>query len=617
MPAGENGPHTVTLKNEEVAFTEDAEAGTITIAADVIEALSAGSYTIAVTGEDGKIVTHKLTVTSPPMIDVNVNVILAQGVQENSLITFSDVHESWDDVGTAVKDTIIATNGFIPALIIATGDFNNNRVAGNQEAYITGAVNEIINRVSLQLAGIDTVWVSGNHDNGYATQYTNYNLTADLGIELGDYASGPVEGSVVEGLTGTGVISGTGIIFDSRSEGYRNNADSSSFADGLIVIGLNYEDGDAFASNNYGDGTEESDSVYKHIKAALDSAAENYNGELIVISSHAGLHAVGIDEDSAQSASPLGGGNSYTITNSAAIVKLLNSYVDEYGMDIVWFFGHDHSKGEEEFAKLPGSTITSMGSTYGEEYAEEIELKFSYAHAGYVGSGAAGINNNNYTYLTWDHDQIVREERVADGNGTVREYMGEDVLHNAGTKGALSFTLDRETPYIEVEVEPLTPSAEVSGKILAVVPAGYDKDTVTYFDVNAFKYEDGALVGEASEDDIADIGGITVTLPYPEGTDADGFDFIVLHLKDDGTVEELIPSKTPAGLKVHVDSLSPFAVLYKVSPTVPDSNKGQTKGQPGKHAPRTGDDSPIVLWAAVLVLCAGTAVALPRRKWDK
>ena len=447
IPTESEGQHTVTLKGGEVEYTE--ADGAITIGSAVIEALSTGSYTIAITDEAGMTVNHKLTVQNPPQIDVNVNVILATGVEANSLITFSDVHESWDDVGTAVKDTIIATGGKIPAVVIATGDFNNNRVAGNDSAKITGAVNEIINRVSLQLGQIDTVWVSGNHDNGYAAQYTNYNLNADLGIVLEDYASGPVDGTPVEGLTGTGVISGTGIIFDTRSEGWANNAETSKDSSGLIVIGLNYEDGNAFESNNYGDGTEESDSVYKHIKAALDSIAADYNGEMIVISSHAGGHAVGIDEDSAQSASSLSGGNSYSITNAAAIVELINSYVEEYGMEITWFFGHDHSKGEEEIVKLPGSTIISMGDSYAEDNVVENELLFTYAHAGYVGSGAAGVHNNNYTYLTWDDGKIIREERVADGNQSVRDYLEEGALHSAGSQGTISYTLSRAWELVE------------------------------------------------------------------------------------------------------------------------------------------------------------------------
>jgi len=406
-------------------------------------ALSADAY-------DGEVSLYTIPSADPKVynVDVNVNVIMALGVQENSLITFSDVHETWDDVGTAVKNTILSTGGFIPSLIIATGDFNNNQLAGSKagddqekfDAYLNGCTNEIINRVHLQLAGIDTVWVSGNHDNGYATQYTNYNLQEDLGIDIDAYAN-EAEG-----------ISGTGIIFDTRSESYAAKAESSkAITEGLIVIGLNYEDGDAFSTNNYGDGEveAEADSVYKHIKAALDSAAANYNGELIVISSHAGLHAVGIDADSAQSASVLAGGNSYTIANSAAIVKLLNSYVEEYGMDICWFFGHDHSKGEEEFVKLPGATITSMGGTYGEDGTEDIELKFTYAHAGYVGKGAAGVNNRNYSYITWTDSTITRQEGIADGkynddgSPVYRDFMAGTLSHNAGSEGALSFTLSR------------------------------------------------------------------------------------------------------------------------------------------------------------------------------
>ncbi len=616
MPGIENEIASVTISGTEVDYKIDETTGEIVIAAAVLEAEKTGSYTIAITDADGFIVSHKLTVQDPPTIDVTVNVVLANGVQPNSLITFSDVHESWTDVGTAVKQTIIAT-GKVPALVIATGDFNNDRIPGNKSDYITGCVNEVINRVSLQLAGIDTVWVSGNHDNGFATQYTNFNLNADLGINLDDYASGPVSGTPVEGLEGTGTVSGTGIIFDTRSAGYAANADSSQAIDqGLVVIGLNYEDGDAFDKNNYGDGTEEEDSVYKHIEQALENIAANYNGELVVISSHAGLHAVGIDADSAKSASKLSGGNEYSITNSAAVVKLVNKYADTYGMDIMWFFGHDHSKKEEEFIKLPGATITSMGGTYGEDYVEELELSFTYAHSGYVGSGASSAKGNNYTYLTWDGDEIIREERSVKTSDTItaRSYLAEGENHAAGYDGTLSFKLERDGEFVEINYEPMTATAEQKAAVKDMIPEGYSADKAVWYDISAaWTDKDGTVLDKDVEDDV-----YTLVIPYPAGTDAAGFEFKVIHIGEYG-VENLNVEEIADGLRVRVTDLSPFMVLYKAVERVPadNGNSGSKDSKGSKSAPKTGDDNNIALWAVVLVLCAGTAVALPRRKFEK
>ena len=431
--------------------------------------------------------------------------------------------------------------------------------------------------MALQLAGIDTVWVSGNHDNGYAAQYTNANRAADLGLDTANYAN-EEEG-----------ISGTGIIFDSRYDSPNASTSTSIGADpgtGLIVIGLNYEDGDAFASNNYGDGTEEGDSVYKHIKAALDNIAAGYDGELIVISSHAGLHAVGVDEDSAQSANAWAGGNSYSISNSAAIVNLLNSYVKEHGLNIAWFFGHDHSKGEEEFAKLPGATITSTVD-FSTQSTEDIELLFTYAHAGYVGSGAAGVHNNNYTYLTWDADTITRTERVADGKQTVRDPMDSYLNHAAGSDGNLTFTVDRSR-YLKLFLEDMTPADEQTSALEANAPASFPTDTAVWTDVTASWVD---LQGNKLED-VVKLSNFEICLPYPEGTNPDDYDFKVVHLIGGSTtdVEVKTPTETRLGLVITVQNLSPFAVLF--NKTVEDPVETEQPEEPAPEEPKPEEPAP-------------------------
>ena len=351
------------------------------------------------------------------------NFIITKGVEANSLVTFSDLHEKWNNVGSSVEEVMNRNDGYIPSLIIATGDFNNNHYAGFIETNINIVIETMINRIALQLGGIDTVWVSGNHDNGYATGFTNANKKAGLGMVDEDYYD------VAAG------ISGTGIIFDTRSDDYKKNAESSSNIDpdaGLVVIGVNYEDmgskGAYLESTNgqpsdatklrYGN-AELSGTVYEYLDNALKKVSENYNGELVVISTHAGVHGVGIDPDSTASDRQRPGretddgsdsrvrpdsddrrpsgprGDAYNISESQEIVKLINSYVDEYEMDVIFLFGHNHSRGETEFLKLPGDKIVSIVDSV-EKTTEENTLSFSYGHAGYI----TDRNDERYTYLT-------------------------------------------------------------------------------------------------------------------------------------------------------------------------------------------------------------------------
>lgn len=359
------------------------------------------------------------------------NFIICSGVCENSVLTFSDVHEKWDAVGQAVADTIRDENGRIPALVIATGDYNNGHIAGYHDEFIQKCIDEIIDRIALQLGGIDTVWVSGNHDNGYAAAFTNANRQADLGLDETNYYD--VEGG----------ISGTGIIYDSCN---------------LIVIGVNYEDlgslGAYEGSENgrptdsskldYGNADGPANTVYAHLDTALAKVVENYRGEIVIISTHAGLHALGIDSASAASAVREDNGGEYSITNSAAVVSLVNHYAAQYNMNIVWLFGHDHSRGEKEFFKLPGDTITATVDSTAKTY-EDITLQFSYAHAGYITSAING--HQVYSLLKYDDQSIVRLAKTADGSQTpvaqLTDRNGELLFPNG-----LDFSQTRKMPEI-------------------------------------------------------------------------------------------------------------------------------------------------------------------------
>lgn len=354
------------------------------------------------------------------------NFVITRGFETNSLMTFSDLHEKWDNIGTALDDLMKENEGQLPSLVVATGDYNNSHVAGYNEEYIERCIDTMINRIKLQLGDIDTVWVSGNHDNGYATGYTNANKEADLGMVDKDYYD--LDNS----------ISGTGIIFDTRSDSYQNNADSSnSIEDGLIVIGVNFEDigsqGAYDQSTNgqpdssklaYGD-ENSTGTVYEHLKTALESIASNYNGELVLVSTHAGLHAVGVDEDSKSAGvkREWNGDDSYSIRQSDQIVELLNRYVQDLNMDLLFMFGHDHTRGETEFVKLKDDTITATVEPKtrkgGEGETRDIVLEFNYASAGYITDSLNG--HKHYSYLTWNKETINRELKTVSEEGKVND----------------------------------------------------------------------------------------------------------------------------------------------------------------------------------------------------
>ena len=353
-----------------------------------------GAFTIVTTADEASVMTiNRLVATSSKSrlgaSYWTANVILATGVLDNSLITYSDLHEDWDHIGGALADVIEGHDGMIPALIVSTGDWSNSF---GTAASVT---QDTIERISLQMAGIDVVWVAGNHDAGQPA--SDASKAAKLGA-ADDY-------------------DGVGIIYDYRVD--NDSVDSSAFIDteetpgGLFVIGINYDE----QENSYGT-PDDPKSVCGRVKAALDSIAADYNGELIVVSAHAGLKVVNDDWS---------GDTQYNKSQANEMVKLLNKYAEDYDMDIMFYFGHDHTRGENELVLKPGDTIKSIVDYNTREY-EEIVLNFTYGHAGYITSR----NNTYYSFLTWDNETISRDIDKSD-DGTEGFVPVSDI----------SYTLDR------------------------------------------------------------------------------------------------------------------------------------------------------------------------------
>ncbi|MCD8322662.1 MAG: metallophosphoesterase, partial [Oscillospiraceae bacterium] len=335
-----------------------------------------------------------------------VSFVVCTGVLENSFLTFSDVHETFTNIGVAINDTITLYGGLIPALIVCTGDWANSYYTGTDESNIDTTLLNYIAVMTAQAGGIDIVFVSGNHDNSIAAS------TATAESNLADTTDFEEDG--------------VGVIYDS---GYDSEDVGSSAANtGLVVFGINYE---ALLQS---DGSYSYATVLPQLKAFLEDLSQNYEGQLVVISAHAGLHQ--LDDWS--------GNNDYNVDMSADMVELLNYYATEYGMDIMFFFGHDHSKGESEFYLAPGDEITSTVS-YADQTTNTYTLAFTYAHAGYITNTIGGVEN--YTLVTWDMDTIVRSMYVADGTHTLND--------------SLSFELDRVAEFPEdppADPEPTEPA---------------------------------------------------------------------------------------------------------------------------------------------------------------
>ena len=296
---------------------DDTGCAVCTLVAEKLQGKSVGVYRVyceAVPVVDG-------AVSGKAVQSWTTNLIVCRGIQEGCVLAFSDLHESWDNLGTALEHTLETNDGYLPACIIATGDFANDRYAGDAQELQETFTEKIMNRVRLQLADLNTFWVAGNHDNLQAVSAANAEFT-------------PPEG--------------------------------------FVLLELDYEKTTAGG-----------ESFREELQTELEEICASNQNVWVILSAHTGLHTIGVDPDSAASgAKAWSGGNGYNLPESSEIVKMLNDYAAR-GLNLIYLFGHNHTQKEAEFLKSPGQTIISTDDATLGTY-ETNTLQFYYGHAGYL-----------------------------------------------------------------------------------------------------------------------------------------------------------------------------------------------------------------------------------------
>ena len=320
--------------------------------------------------------------------------VVAKGVVPDSIMTFSDIHEEYGLIIEAVEKVMQRTGGYIPSLIVCTGDM----VYGPEAAEET-MLSQFYPRMVPCLCGIDAVYVSGNHDSGAAASVMS--AAADLGADRK-------------------LPPGGGPVFIGTSAAAEKNGTSSLSAKGLIVYGLNYE---AVIDRSGETPYYTYSNAIKELDTFLKKTAEDYHGELVIISAHPGLHSLGIQKGSIKpngyEVSEWAGGNMYNVDRSYDMVSLINSYAEKYDMDILYLFGHNHSRSEMEFCMKDGDSITST-KTFAEQSVGTQTLHFTYAHSGYL-STVIGCADSSFSFIRRDGDTI-KGELLSTAGDSVRSW---------------------------------------------------------------------------------------------------------------------------------------------------------------------------------------------------
>lgn len=104
-------------------------------------------------------------------------------------------------------------------------------------------------------------------------------------------------------------------------------------------------------------------------------------------------------------------------------------------------------------------------------------------------------------------------------------------------------------------------------------------DRMSFYDLVLKVKVDSEPLRDATADDFSE-GGLTVTVPYPEGTSLEANDFAIAHMFGSGentgkieTWQNVTVTKTPSGLQFTVTSASPLAIAWTTAvPNGPNSN---------------------------------------------
>lgn len=205
----------------------------------------------------------------------------------------------------------------------------------------------------------------------------------------------------------------------------------------------------------------------------------------------------------------------------------------------------------------------------------------------------------------------------------------------------VKYKLERETgisqvpPTLSANPELDTP-AKIEEKMEAVIrnkleDEGSQNNIEVYDVVLMVEKEDGTWEKVTPENFPAD--GITVKLPYPQGTDKDTYNFKVAHMctveigeYKPGDIEMPAVTKGDTDIQFKVKSLSPISLgweeIKKEQPQQPqkpdggETDKGSNADNSKKPttAPKTGDSHTILLYVLFMMLGAAGIVYTTRRK---
>lgn len=253
----------------------------------------------------------------------------------------------------------------------------------------------------------------------------------------------------------------------------------------------------------------------------------------------------------------------YAIVTGIATIQILPASIADavITLDTLAFRYDGEAHSPEIVSVKLGNTLLTAEVDYTAEVTEAVE----------VGTYTVTITGcNNYTgtaTITFRINQVVTVNiPQEDDNGNKLKLEVEIGISKVPT----AFQSD----------ESLNMPAKIEERLKTVITAidtSIPKENTAVYDAELLVSTDGGITWVKATAANFPSAGLTITLPYPEGTGQDTHDFVVSHMfttndfgKTPGTTEQPPVTKTTDGIQVTVSGLSPIAVAWKeitVTPT--------------------------------------------------
>ena len=277
--------------------------------------------------------------------------------------------------------------------------------------------------------------------------------------------------------------------------------------------------------------------------------------------------------------------------------------------------------------KSTNTVATGTATVVTEDWFKNLDMSAA-IHGGITRNADGSINMGGFLELTDKAPADTGARMSGTASGTVTPDK-EDIATVAKIVTAqVSGTIPAETLTEEVKkatgcdtVEKLVDylaKTIISNSNADKVLPGVEAKNLSVMDVAVLVSFDGGVTWEKATEENFPASGLDLVIPYPGGTNASGYDFVITHLVTmacngmvPGSVEYFRPEKTAEGLKIHIKSASPFAIGWVAKsddngsddndndtpakdPAVSNNGNAAAQGTKGRKSPKTFDISDFV-----------------------